>query len=113
MKQILVLFFTLIISWNMYGQAVPKEIEALFAEYSCNNCHKLSGRLVGPGYVDIMNSKHYTAEQIVQLIYAPKPRNWPGYPPMVPVSWMPRKEALKVAVYISGLVKKPALSKNM
>jgi cytochrome c len=50
-----------------------------------------------------MKQKKYTAKQIVELIYKPKPSNWPGYPPMAAMSQVPKDEALKMATWIASL----------
>ncbi len=80
----------------------PAEISALLQKHTCLACHKPGVRLVGPAYTEVAKKK-YTNEQIVELIYAPKPTNWPGYPPMMAVKSIPKDDALKVAAWINSL----------
>lgn len=80
----------------------PAEINALLQKHTCLACHKTGVRLVGPAYTDVAKKK-YTNEQIVELIYAPKPSNWPGYPAMAAIKSIPKDDALKVAAWINSL----------
>ncbi|WP_373399456.1 hypothetical protein V8V91_07035 [Algoriphagus halophilus] len=51
-----------------------------------------------------MAERGYTPEQIVELIYNPKPENWPGYAtPMAPMPQVKREDALKIARWINSL----------
>ena len=50
-----------------------------------------------------MKKKKYKPEQIVELIYKPKPENWEGYPPMAALSNVPKDEALIIAKWITTL----------
>ena len=50
-----------------------------------------------------MKKKKYKPEQIVELIYKPVPTNWEGYPPMAPMSQVPKEEAQKIAKWITTL----------
>ena len=78
-------------------------INSLLAKNTCTACHNPSKRQVGPSYIDIAK-RNYTNEQIVELIYNPKPENWPDYAtPMAPMPQVPRAEALKIATYINSL----------
>jgi cytochrome c len=81
----------------------PAEIQTLLQKNICLTCHKVNDRLVGPAYVEVANKKNYTPEQIVALIYKPKPENWPGYPPMAALPNVPKDEALKIANWIVSL----------
>ncbi len=92
--------------------SVPAEIEALLKQHTCFACHKVDARLVGPAYTDVA-AKNYKDEQMVDLIYNPKPANWPGYPPMTPMKHVPKADALKIAKWINSLNKKgkPAAKK--
>lgn len=85
--------------------AVPDDVNALLTKYSCLACHRADTKLVGPAYVDVAKRK-YTNQQIVNLIYDPKPANWPGYPPMAPMKQVPKEDALKIAAWINSLAKK-------
>lgn len=84
---------------------IPEDISKLLQQYACLACHKADARVVGPAYVDVAKKK-YTNAQIVELIYKPKPSNWPGYPPMAPMKHVPEKDALKIAAWINSLAKK-------
>ncbi|WP_109672741.1 c-type cytochrome [Dyadobacter jejuensis] len=84
---------------------IPDDIQKLLQQYACLACHKADARLVGPAYTDVAKKK-YTNPQIVELIYNPKPANWPGYPPMAPMKNVPEKDALKIAAWINSLAKK-------
>jgi len=99
------------------GTQPPKEINDLLSKYTCLACHKTDTKLVGPAYVDVAKKK-YTNEKIVELIYKPQPANWPGYPPMAPMTQVPKADALKIAAWINSLNKgakpaaKPATKKS-
>ena len=80
----------------------PADIQALLQKHICLTCHKIDARLVGPAYKDVAKKK-YTDEQIVELIYKPKPEHWPGYPAMAPMTQVPKEDALKIAKYINSL----------
>ncbi|MDZ7934389.1 MAG: c-type cytochrome [Emticicia sp.] len=82
---------------------IPPNIEKLLQKNTCLACHKVDTRLVGPAYKEVMKKKKYKAEQIVELIYKPKPSNWEGYPPMAAMSNVPKDEALQIAKWITTL----------
>ena len=82
---------------------IPPDIQKLLTKNTCLACHNPDNKLVGPAYKEVMKQKKYTAKQIVELIYKPKPTNWPGYPPMAAMSQVPKDEALKMATWIAGL----------
>ncbi|HUH18424.1 c-type cytochrome [Albibacterium sp.] len=79
------------------------EVQGLLAKNTCIACHNADTRQVGPAFKEIAKRK-YTNEEIVELIYNPKPANWPGYatemPPMPQVS---KGDALKIAAWINSL----------
>lgn len=80
-----------------------EEIQPLLAKNTCLACHQVEKRQVGPAYKEIAARK-YTAKQIVELIYNPKPENWPGYSSeMPPMPQVPEEEALKIANWINSL----------
>ncbi|GHB80393.1 c-type cytochrome [Persicitalea jodogahamensis] len=81
---------------------VPENITALMNKYTCSACHRVDARLVGPAYTDV-SKKKYTDAKIVELIYKPVPENWPGYPPMAPMTQVPKEDALVLAKYINSL----------
>ncbi|WP_228527918.1 c-type cytochrome [Pararhodonellum marinum] len=87
------------------GDEVPslEVVNALLAKNTCTACHAADKKQVGPSYTDIAK-RRYTNEQIVELIYYPKPENWPDYAtPMPPMPQVPKEEALKIAAYINSL----------
>ncbi len=93
---------------------IPADMQALMSKHTCIACHRPNQRLVGPAYIDVAK-KNYTNEQIVELIYNPKPSNWPGYPPMAAMKQVPKEDAMKLAVWINSLdgdAKKPAAKKK-
>lgn len=80
-----------------------KEVNALLSKYTCLACHKTKERAVGPPYAEIAKRK-YSIQKIVQLIYEPKPENWPDYStPMAPMPHVPKKDAEKIAAWINSL----------
>jgi cytochrome c len=90
---------------------VPDDINALLNKYTCFACHRADARLVGPAYVDVAK-KGYKNDRIVELIYKPEPANWPGYPPMAPMTQVPKEDAMKLAVWINSLAPKAAATKK-
>lgn len=85
--------------------AIPSEteIKALLAKNTCTACHAPDKKQVGPGFNEIAK-RGYTAEKMVELIYNPKPENWPDYAtPMPPMPQVPKEEALKIARWINSL----------
>ena len=84
------------------GTEIPKEISAMLNQYTCATCHKADERLIGPAYSEVA-LKGYSDAEIVNLIYNPKPENWPGYPPMPPQKAVPQEDALKIAAWINSL----------
>ncbi len=93
--------------------AVPttEEIMPLLRKHTCLACHAPEKRVVGPSYADVAKRK-YSNEKIVELIYNPKPENWPDYAtPMAPMPQVPKADALKIAAWINSLGK-PAAKGN-
>jgi cytochrome c len=82
---------------------IPPDVEKLLQKNTCLACHKVDTKLVGPAYQEVMKKKKYKPEQIVELIYKPKPENWPGYTPMAALPNVPKDEALKIAKWITTL----------
>jgi len=82
---------------------VPADINELLEKNTCLTCHNANEKVVGPAYVEVAK-RNYTPEQIVELIYKPKPSNWPDYQtPMVGLPNVPKDEALKIATWIVSL----------
>jgi cytochrome c551/c552 len=82
-----------------------EEIKPLLTKHTCTACHTADKRQVGPAFADVAKRK-YTNEKIVDLIYNPKPSNWPDYAtPMAPMPQVPKDDALKIAAWINSLRK--------
>jgi len=81
---------------------VPADIAALLNKNTCSACHKPYDRLVGPAYSEVAK-KNYSVAQIVELVYKPKPENWPGYPPMMAMAQVPKAEVEKIGKWINSL----------
>lgn len=86
---------------------IPDDMKAIMTKYTCIACHRVDTRLVGPAYKDVAK-RNYTDAQMVELIYNPKPSNWPGYIAMAPMKQVPKEEALKLASWINSLDGTPA-----
>lgn len=85
---------------------VPADINELLNKNTCLSCHDANDKVVGPPYKEIAK-RNYTPKEIVELIYKPKPSNWPDYPsPMIGLPNVPKDEALKIAEWIVSLNKK-------
>ncbi|PRY24793.1 cytochrome c551/c552 [Spirosoma oryzae] len=92
------------------GQAVSMakaptydEVKGLLTRHTCLACHQANKRQVGPAYADVAK-RRYTNDQIVELIYHPKPTNWPDYATeMPPMPQVPKADALKIAAWINSL----------
>jgi cytochrome c551/c552 len=82
-----------------------EEIKPLLGKYTCLACHSADKRQVGPAYASVAQ-KNYTNEQIVELIYNPKPKNWPDFATeMPPMPQVPKSDALRIAAWINSLSK--------
>ena len=80
-----------------------QEVAPLLTKWTCLSCHQTNKRQVGPSYADVAK-RHYTNEQIVNLIYNPKPQNWADYSTeMPPMTNVPKEDALKMAAWINSL----------
>ena len=78
-------------------------IKPLLQKHTCLACHAEDKKVVGPAFKDVAKRK-YSNEKIVQLIYNPKPENWPDFAtPMAPMPQVPKKDALIIAAYINSL----------
>ncbi|WP_295123527.1 c-type cytochrome [uncultured Chitinophaga sp.] len=88
--------------------AAPKvytyeEVKPLLAKYTCAACHNADKKQVGPAFKEIAK-RRYSNDNIVKLIWNPKPENWTGYATeMPPMPQVPRADALKIASYINSL----------
>lgn len=81
---------------------IPAEINTLLEKNTCLTCHKVDEKLIGPAYKEVA-AKAYSDEEMVNLMYNPKPEHWPGYPPMLAQTSLPKDEALTIAKWINGL----------
>jgi cytochrome c len=95
---------------NAQAQEFPDDIKPLMSKYTCTACHKVDTKLVGPAYTEVAKRK-YTDARIVELIAAPKPEHWPGYPPMAALK-VPAEDALKIAGWINSLAPKKKAKKS-
>ncbi|MEY4382462.1 MAG: hypothetical protein RI995_4 [Bacteroidota bacterium] len=106
MKKISKLIFsaavlTLALGNQAKAEDFPADIKPLMQKYTCFACHKVDARLVGPAYKDVAKKK-YSVDKIVSLMAKPQPSNWPGYPPMAPMT-VPKDDAVKIAKWINSL----------
>jgi cytochrome c551/c552 len=78
-------------------------VKPLLQKHTCLACHAEDKKVIGPAFKDIAKRK-YSNEKIVELIYKPKPQNWPDYAtPMAAMPQVPKKDALLMAAYINSL----------
>ena len=96
-----IVFGALAFGFQAKAEDFPADIKPLMTKYTCFACHKPDARLVGPAYKDVAKKK-YSVDKIVALIAKPQPSNWPGYPPMAPMT-VPKDDAVKLAKYINSL----------
>jgi cytochrome c551/c552 len=82
------------------------DVKPLLTKYTCVSCHNPNTKQVGPAFVDIAQKK-YSIAKMVNLIYNPDPRNWPGYAvAMPPMKNVPKADAEKIAAWIKTMEKK-------
>ena len=82
-----------------------EEIKGLLTKNTCLACHNTEKRQVGPAFKEVA-AKKYTIEEMVSLIYNPKPEHWPDYAtPMPPMTNVPKEEVIKIAKWINSLNK--------
>ncbi len=85
-----------------------KEVAVLLKKHACLSCHAEGNKVVGPSYSEIAK-RNYSNEQILDLVYNPKPENWPDYATaMAPMSHVPKADVLKIAAWINTLDTKKA-----
>ena len=85
MQKQLLLFVFLLLAAAAGAQTMPAEVKKVSDKYACAGCHMMDGRLVGPSWKELAKKK-YSAKKMGQLIRKPQPGNWPGYPPMAPLT---------------------------
>ncbi|WP_109742390.1 hypothetical protein [Arcicella aurantiaca] len=90
-----------------------KQVALLLKKYTCSACHNENTKLVGPAFTEVAK-RNYTNEQILELVYKPKPENWPDFATeMAPMSHVPKADVLKIAAWINSLgVKKSKTDLN-
>lgn len=76
--------------------------EMTASKHGCLACHAPDQKLVGPAYRDVA-TKGYSEEQIIALVHAPKPENWPGFTPMPPQPQVPDEDIRIIARWINGM----------
>ncbi|MCU0421974.1 MAG: cytochrome C [Bacteroidia bacterium] len=81
---------------------IPDDINELLNKHTCLTCHAAAEKVVGPSYIDVAK-RGYNNDEIVSLIYKPKPEHWPDYPPMIGLPQVPKEDALKIAAWINTL----------
>jgi len=92
---------------NISAAKVPTydQVKGLLAKNTCLACHNPDKRQVGPSFKEI-SGKKYTVDELVSLIYTPKPEHWPDYAtPMPPMTNVPKDEVIKIATWIKSLNK--------
>jgi len=82
-----------------------EQVKGLLTKNTCLACHNTDKRQVGPSFKEI-STKKYAVEELISLIYTPKPEHWPGYStPMPPMTNVPKDEVKKIATWIKSLNK--------
>ncbi len=81
---------------------IPADIKPLLEKNSCNACHALDKKVVGPSWLEIA-AKKYPKKRIVDLVKKPEPGNWPGYAPMAAQPTVAKAELDKIATWLSKL----------
>lgn len=80
-----------------------EEIKPILQKHTCMACHAADKKMIGPAYNEVAK-RGYSNDKIVQLIWKPEPKNWPGYPTeMAPMPQVPKGDALKIAAWINSL----------
>ncbi|WP_159469049.1 hypothetical protein [Dyadobacter sp. 3J3] len=81
---------------------VPADVSALLNKHACLACHNPYDKIIGPPYAEVAKKK-YTVDQIIELVHAPKPEHWPGFPPMAPMAHVPKADIAVIAGWINSL----------
>ena len=81
---------------------VPAEVSALLNKHACFACHQAYDKVIGPAYADVAKKK-YSVDEIVELVHSPKPEHWPGFPPMAPMTHVPKGDIAVIASWINSL----------
>jgi cytochrome c551/c552 len=81
------------------------DVKPLLTKYTCLSCHNPTKKQIGPAFSDVAKRK-YSTEKMMQLIYNPNPKNWPGYAVvMPPMQQVPKADARKIVAWIKTLEK--------
>lgn len=99
------LLLGLILGFTFTAQSqteIPKGVNDLLMLHTCYTCHKPDTKFVGPSWLDI-SAKGMKKAEIVGAIYAPNAERWPGFPPMMAMPQVPKKDAEKIADWIVKL----------
>lgn len=99
-KQLLLVLFLLAAAQLASAQPLPADVKKVSDKYACAGCHLMDGRLVGPSWKELAKKK-YSAKKMATLIRKPKPENWPGYPPMAPLTNITDAEVKTVADWLA------------
>ncbi len=79
------------------------EIKPILQKHTCLACHEANKKMIGPPYKEVAK-RGYSNDKIVQLIWKPDPKNWPGYSTeMAAMPQVPKADALKIAAWINSL----------
>ena len=92
------------------AKAAPKAVsttgisagEEAANKHGCLACHSVEQKLVGPAYKDVA-ARGYAEREIIDLIYVPRPENWPGFIPMPPQAQVSKDDAAAIAKWINSL----------
>ncbi len=106
-KPMILLAVTFIFGGILESQAqteIPKAVNELLVKHTCFTCHKADVKLIGPSWMEIA-SKGLKKAELVQAVYAPDQSRWPGYPPMMPMPQVPKKDVEKIADWLVKLKK--------
>jgi len=87
---------------------IPKAVNDLFVKHTCFTCHKADVKFIGPSWHEIA-AKGMKKAELVQAVYAPDQNRWPGYPPMMAMPQVPKKDLEKIADWLLKLKPLPAV----
>jgi cytochrome c551/c552 len=81
-------------------------VKPLLDKYTCTSCHNVTKKQVGPSFTAIA-ARDYSIDKMIDLIYNPKPSNWPDYAvAMPPMPQVPKEDARKIVSWIKSLTAK-------
>lgn len=103
MKNYLLPFFLFLFSGiALQAQSLPADVKKVTDKYGCAACHGMDMRLVGPSWKDLAK-KGYSVKKTGQLIRKPSASNWPGYPPMAPITAITDAEVKVIADWLKSI----------